>query len=127
VRVYLNQASDKGLGNALVLRLEGDPGPLEAARPEEKLTAVSLDALGAIVRVTAVIDGERVTQSRQLVGIGGHQGKQMDFVAHFGLGDADRAERVEIEWPSRRRVVTVLDEVAAGAHTLRLGELRDQK
>lgn len=127
VRVYLNQASDKGLGNSLVLRLEGDPSPREAARPEEKLTAVSLDALGAIVRVTAVIDGERVTQSRQLIGIGGHQGKQMDFVAHFGLGGADRAERVEIEWPSRRRVVTVLDEVAAGAHTLRLGELRDQK
>lgn len=127
VRVYLNQASDRGLGNALALRLEGDAGDDTAALPGEPSASVNRDALGAIVRVTAVIDGERVTQSRQLIGIGGHQGKQMDFVAHFGLGDAERAERVEIEWPSRRRVVTVSEGVAAGAHTLRLGELRDQE
>ncbi|QKK07388.1 MAG: hypothetical protein HND58_03960 [Planctomycetota bacterium] len=83
------------------MRLEGDPSPREAASPEDRLAAVARDALGATVRVTAVIRGERVTQSRQLIGIGGHQGKQMDFVVHVGLGDAERAERVEIEWPAR--------------------------
>lgn len=127
VRVYLNQASDRGLGRALVLRLEGDPSPREAASPEDRLAAVARDALGATVRVTAVIRGERVTQSRQLIGIGGHQGKQMDFVVHVGLGDAERAERVEIEWPARARVVTVLEDVAAGERTVRLADLRDEE
>lgn len=111
VRVYLNQAAEKTLGGAVVLRLVGDEG-----------LGVSRDALGAIVRTTAVIGGERVTQCRQLVGIGGHQGKQMDFVVHFGLGDATEAERVEIEWPARERRVTVLKHVATGTHTVRLGE-----
>jgi hypothetical protein len=58
----------------------------------------------------------------QIVGIGGHQGKQMDFVAHFGLGDAARAERVEIEWPAPERVVTVLENVEAGSRLISLGE-----
>ena len=94
-----------------MLRLVGD-----------ETQSVSRDALGAIVRMTATIDGTQVTQSRQIIGIGGHQGKQMDFVAHFGLGDAAVAERVEIEWPSRERLVTVLEDVEAGRHTVRLGE-----
>ncbi|MDQ7012384.1 MAG: CRTAC1 family protein [Planctomycetota bacterium] len=111
VRVYLNQAVERSLGNAMVLRLVGD-----------ETQHVSRDALGAIVRVTAVIGAERVTQSRQIVGIGGHQGKQMDFVAHFGLGDASRAERVEIEWPSRERMVTVLENVEAGSRLISLSE-----
>lgn len=111
MRVYLNQAVEKLLGNALVLRLVGD-----------ETQSVSRDALGAIVRMTATIGGERVTQSRQLIGIGGHQGKQMDFVVHFGLGDASVAERVEIEWPSRERVVTLLEDVEAGTLVVRLAE-----
>lgn len=126
VRVYLNQAADKHLGNALVLRLVGDPSPLQNERPEDRLTAASRDALGAIVRVTATVGGKRVTQSRQLVGIGGHQGKQMDFAVHFGLGDAAVAERVEIEWPTRELVVTVLEGVEPGTHVIRQGETARQ-
>jgi len=109
VRVYLNQAADKGLGQALVLQLVGD-----------EALGVSRDALGAIVRMTAVIQGQRVTQSRQLIGIGGHQGKQMDFALHFGLGDAAEAERIEIEWPSVAPQVTVLEHVEPGRHTVQL-------
>lgn len=111
VRVYLNQAADGELGGALVLRLEGD-----ASR------GVARDALGAVVRMTAVIGGERVTQSRQLIGIGGHQGKQMDCIVHFGLGDAAAAERVEIEWPAPEQTVTVLEDLEAGTHMVRLNE-----
>lgn len=111
VRVYLNQAAERSLGNGLVLRLVGDPGQ-----------GVSRDALGAVVRMTAVINGERATQSRQIVGIGGHQGKQMDLVAHFGLGDAARAERVEIDWPADERVVTLLENVEAGTRLVSLSE-----
>ncbi len=116
IRVYLNQAVEKSLGNALVLRLVGD-----------ETQSVSRDALGAIVRMTATIGGKPVTQSRQLIGIGGHQGKQMDFVAHFGLGDAAVAERVEIEWPSRERVVTVLEGVEAGTRVVRRAESEEKE
>lgn len=122
VRVYLNQAADKALGNAIVLRLVGDPRPRNADRPEDRLTAVNRDALGAIVRMTAVIHGEPVTQSRQLIGIGGHQGKQMDFALHFGLGDAAEAERIEIEWPCRAERITVLEHVEPGTHTVHLAD-----
>ncbi len=111
VRVYLNQAADKALGKAIVLRLVGD-----------ETRGVSRDALGAIVRMTAVIRGERVTQSRQLLGIGGHQGKQMDFAIHFGLGDAAEAEGIEIEWPSREQRITVLEHVEPGTHTVHLAD-----
>ncbi|HZW09799.1 MAG TPA: CRTAC1 family protein [Phycisphaerales bacterium] len=109
VRLFLNEASDKALGNALVLRLTGDES-----------RGVSRDALGAVVRCTATIRGERITQSRQLIGIGGHQGKQMDFAIHFGLADATVAERVEIEWPSRERTVTVLENLSPGTHRVDL-------
>ena len=127
VRVYLNQASDNGLGHALVLRLGGDAGAYHAALPAERYASVNRDALGAIVRMTAVIGGERVTQSRQLIGIGGHQGKQMDFAVHFGMGDATEAERVEIVWPSRGRREgevrkTTIERVEPGTHTVRLGD-----
>ncbi len=111
VRLFLNQAADKGLGHGLVLRLVGDPSK-----------GVNRDALGAIVRMTAVLDGHEVTQSRELVGIGGHQGKQMDFAIHFGLGDATEAQRIEIDWPSANDVHTVLEHISAGAHTISLAE-----
>lgn len=113
LRVYVNQSADNLDRNSLILRLEGDPS-----------RGVARDALGAIVRVTAVIEGQRVTQSRQLVGIGGHQGKQMDLIVHVGLGDAEVAETVEIEWPSRETNRTVLREVAAGTHAIRLSDMQ---
>lgn len=116
VRLFLNQAADQKLGNAIVLRLTG-----------EESRGVSRDALGAVVRLTATIGGERVTQSRQLIGIGGHQGKQMDFVIHFGVGDAERAERIEIEWPARERTSTILEDIAVGSHHVRLGESEEQR
>jgi hypothetical protein len=116
VRVFLNEAAEKSLGRALLLRLTGD-----------EARAVSRDALGAIVRCTATIRGERITQSRQLIGIGGHQGKQMDFAVHFGLGDAPHAERIEIEWPARERTTIVLENLEPGTHAVRLSEIKPQE
>ncbi len=120
LKVYLNQTVERraervknqlecrgAVANALVLKLVGDP---------EK--GCSRDALGAIVRVTADVDGDpatpAVTQSRQLIGIGGHAGKQMEFVVHVGLGAAEKADRVEVVWPDRHGSVTVLEGVEAG-------------
>jgi hypothetical protein len=111
--VFLNEMTE-GRGS-IVLRLVGDPKQ-----------GVAADALGAIVRLTADLDADpatpAVTQMRQLIGIGGHGGKQQDFIVHFGLGQADRAERIEIEWPGIGVENTVLEDVTPGTMTVRLGE-----
>lgn len=104
VRVLRNLAADRGLGQSLTLKLTGDPE-----------RGVSRDALGAIVRATATIRGERVTQMRQLIGIGGHQGKQHEFIIHFGLGDATSAE-VEVIWPDAAASVRLPETLTAGRH-----------
>jgi hypothetical protein len=75
------------------------------------------DGLGAVVRVSA--GGRVLTQW--------HDGKsgylsQSALPLYFGLGDAARIDRVEVDWPSGRRQV-----VTAGLQdrsTLRLTEPR---
>lgn len=133
VKLYLNQTVERrrerertGLGlqgaasNAIVLALEGDPRE-----------GVTRDALGAIVRVTADLDADPstpdVTQTAQLVGVGGHAGKQRQFIVHIGLGSATAARRVEILWPAApleglTLPTTTLTELAAGRHLIRLDE-----
>ena len=106
VRVFRNLAADRGLGRGLALKLVGDPE-----------RGVARDALGAIVRATATIRGERVTQVRQLIGIGGHQGKQHEFMVHFGLGDATEAD-IEIVWPDAAASTTTHERLPAGRHTI---------
>jgi enediyne biosynthesis protein E4 len=58
-------------------------------------TKSNRDAIGARVRVTA---GGRTQISE--VRSGGSYLSQNDRRAHFGLGDADRVEQVQIRWPS---------------------------
>jgi predicted NUDIX family NTP pyrophosphohydrolase len=53
------------------------------------------DAMGARVRV---VTGS-VAQIREIAG-GGSYLSQSDLRAHFGIGKAIRAERVEVKWPS---------------------------
>ena len=125
MKLYLNQTVErrgervknslelKGIiTNSLTLKLLGDHAK-----------GCARDALGAIVRVTADTDGDPATpptiQSRQLIGIGGHAGKQMEFLVHVGLGEATTADRVEVLWPDRHATVTVLDGVEAGRHEVR--------
>ena len=54
------------------------------------------EAIGAKVRVKAVIGGQERWQMRQIVfpGCGG------PLVAHFGLGNATKVDTVRVEWPS---------------------------
>jgi len=113
LRVFLNKTAERSLGRSLVLRLEGDPS-----------LGCATDALGALVRVEAQIGGKRVVQTRQLIGIGGHQGKQHEFLVHVGLREAPRADRVEIVWPTSRPDTnrTVIDGLDAGSHTIRQGD-----
>ncbi|HKQ40306.1 MAG TPA: FG-GAP-like repeat-containing protein [Verrucomicrobiae bacterium] len=61
-------------------------------------------AIGAKVRLEATIKGARLKQLRQISG-GDGLGSQNDPRVCFGLGDADRAETLLIEWPSGVRQI----------------------
>ncbi|MEW6160187.1 MAG: CRTAC1 family protein [Verrucomicrobiota bacterium] len=56
-------------------------------------------AIGAKVRVKAIIQGKVVWQMREISGGDGFL-SQNDMRPNFGLGDATLAETVRIEWPS---------------------------
>lgn len=107
VKLYLNQASERSQGNSLVLRLRAEPH-----------SEINTSGLGAVVRVTADVDGDPgtppTTQVRQLIGIGGHAGKQHDFVVHVGLGAAEFAT-VEIVWPAQGSDPTRIEMVGKGS------------
>lgn len=107
--LFLNPAHEHS--RALTFQLKGSPK-----------NNVTRDAFGAIIRVTADLDGDpatpEVTQSRQLLGPGGHAAKQHQFTLHFGLGKAARASRVEIIWPNPQRTTTLLTQLPAGHHTI---------
>jgi hypothetical protein len=70
-------------GNALMVRLRG--------------AAPNTQAIGARIRLTA---GSR-TQMRD-VKAGSSYLSQNDLRAHFGLGAAARADRIDVRWPSGR-------------------------
>lgn len=55
--------------------------------------------VGAKLRVTAVIGGKRLTQRRAIETQNTFMGHN-SLEVHFGLGDAQTAESLEIEWPS---------------------------
>lgn len=62
-------------------------------------TVSNRQGLGAKVRVCARIGGRQVWQLRQMASNSIPAGGS-EFLAHFGLGDATRADVVRIEWPS---------------------------
>ncbi len=91
-----------GGGHSVTFRLEG--------------TAANRDAVGA--RVAVIARGRRRTAWR--LGGGSYQSSS-DPRLHFGLGEADRVESVEVAWPSGR--VDRFDGLPAdSAYTLREGD-----
>ena len=58
------------------------------------------DAMGARIRVSS----GGISQIREIAG-GGSYLSQSDLRAHFGLGNARRADTVEVRWPSGQRQV----------------------
>jgi enediyne biosynthesis protein E4 len=72
-------------------------------------TLANRAAIGAKVRVQATIGGRSTWQVREL---SRPYRAHDDLRAHFGLGDADKAEIVRVEWPSGQ--VTVVTNVTAG-------------
>jgi hypothetical protein len=69
--------------------------------------------LGVGARLTAVAGGQRLV--RELYPANGF-GSQMPAVAHFGLGGADRVERLTVRWPSG--AVQELTDLAADRHVV---------
>ena len=88
-------------GQALVLRLEG--------------TRSNRSAIGA--RVAVQVGGRRLIDE---VRSGGSFCSQNDLRLHFGLGSADRVDRIEVAWPSGARD-TVTDLPAGQTVTVREG------
>lgn len=70
--------------------------------------AANRDATGA--RVTVWAGGRR--QTREVYGGLGHAGHRDDGECRFGLGRAERADRIEVRWPDARRSVQVFERVA---------------
>lgn len=120
MKVYLNQCVEKrrererfGLAldgvaaNSIMLKLRGDAGKFVAS-----------DSLGAIVEAEVDLDGDAATPAvrvvRQLTGIGGHAGKQHEFVVHVPLGKAKVADRVRVLWPGSNVPDTVMAQVSPG-------------
>jgi hypothetical protein len=59
-------------------------------------------AIGAKVRVRALIEGTERWQTR-VVSAGGSYASQDDGTQHFGLGSATHADVLQIQWPSGKR------------------------
>ncbi len=66
-------------------------------------TISNKSAIGAQVRVKAEINGKKVIQMREISASNGFRSISNDFWAHFGLGDADKIDSIEIRWPSGKK------------------------
>ena len=92
LRLYKNQMSQAG--NNLKITLTGDG------------VHSNRDAIGA--KVTVVVDG--VTMVREIDTVSG--AAQSEMAAFFGLGAAEKADEVKINWPSGK--VSTYTNVSAG-------------
>lgn len=108
-------------GNRLLVRALGSSSPSEDA-PARRTPPGGEGAV--LICVPAFAPGTPETSQFALLGEvrrgAGFQSSSSPWV-HFGLGDRDRLERLEIRWPSGR--VEVLEDIQAGLRlTIREGE-----
>ncbi|MDX1672197.1 MAG: CRTAC1 family protein [Balneolaceae bacterium] len=82
---YRNDINECEHRNWIVLQLEG--------------TQSNKFGIGAKIRLKAAISGNDHWQTRWLWPDTGY-GSQNETIVHFGLGDANQADSLEIEWPS---------------------------
>jgi len=97
---HLYQNNNRAIGNSnhwLKIKLVG--------------RASNRSGIGAKLRVKATIGGRELWQMREMTG-NGYSQTCPGLVAHFGLGNAAKADLVRIEWPSG--IVQTLTNVPAG-------------
>ncbi|MDX2249563.1 MAG: CRTAC1 family protein [Bacteroidia bacterium] len=64
-------------------------------------TTSNRSAIGAKVRIKINLKGEETWLMREISGqSGGGAASQNSLVAHFGLGDANTVDSIQVEWPS---------------------------
>ncbi|PLX14685.1 MAG: hypothetical protein C0597_09625 [Marinilabiliales bacterium] len=68
-------------------------------------TISNRSAVGAQIRVKAVINGQEVQQMREISASNGFRTLNNGFRAHFGLGNADIIENIEVKWPSGKKSI----------------------
>jgi len=56
-------------------------------------------AIGTVVKITAIIDGNLVTQTRKVEAASGYA-SQNSLTTHFGLKNAENIQQIQIKWPS---------------------------
>lgn len=106
LRLFENRAADGQRRSTITLRLMGRPA-----------AGINADAIGAVVRVGTTLDGQRIWQTAQVMGPGGHQGKQGTLALVFAVGD-EGAESVEITWPDDDATTTRLEGLRPGVHEI---------
>ena len=84
--------------------------------PQKHYLKVSLrgrqsNRLGVGARLVAVVNGQQLV--REMFPVNSYR-SQMPNLVHFGLGDAERVERLEIRWPSGKK--QILTDLKADAH-----------
>ncbi len=82
-------------------------------------------AIGAQIRVKAVINGQSVTQLRDISAQSGYCG-QNSLTAHFGFGTGTQIDSIHIKWPSGQeqqlgnfsvnQTITVVEGQSSGVH-----------
>lgn len=100
-------------GRPLVLRNDAKAGNRALRLRLKQPGTKNPDALGAVVRVTA----GGVTQ-RRVVRTGGSYLSQGELALTFGLGKADRAEKVTVRWPDGKEQEFGPLDAQPAAHTL---------
>lgn len=105
-----------GAGELTHLLRNDTPGAGNWIKLDLRGTTSNRAAIGARVRLTAVIKGNEITQTREVDAGNGFR-SQGDLKQHFGLGDAATAARAEITWPSGKK--QLVENLPAGkVHTI---------
>jgi hypothetical protein len=115
--VVAGDFSNNGRQDLLVRQVGGGPLLLyENNFPQRHYLKVSLrgsqsNRMGVGARLTAVVKGQQLV--REMFPINSYR-SQMPNLVHFGLGDSERVERLEIRWPSGKS--QVLKNLGADTH-----------
>jgi hypothetical protein len=96
--VYVSNGTDDGLSRSANFLYRNNGNGNSWLRLRLIGTVSNRDGVGARVRIRARIRGQWVWQRRDVSG--GDVANGNHLYAHFGLGDATRADVIRIEWPS---------------------------